>query len=413
MTISASTRVLMLLENNPYPQDCRVRRECKALLSAGYQVSVIAPAEPDQPRREIVEGVEVYRYAAPRGGKGVLGYLWEYGYSLIASFFISLRLWMGRGFDVIHAANPPDVFPPLVVFYKLFGKRFVFDHHDISPELYAARFGSGHNRMVYHALVLAEKLSCRLADLVIATNQSYKLIEMQRDKVPESRIRIVRNAPETDRFRLVDPDPELRARAGFILGYAGVMGYQDGLDYLLRSLHHLAYELGRTDFYCVLIGGRGDARPSLIKLATELQLDNFVKFTGWVSDEDYVRYLSSADICVDPDPSNSFNDRCSMNKMVEYMALGKPIVAFNLPEHRFTAREAALYVPDNDERKFASALAELMDDEPRRLAMGAAGQERFQAVLSWDYSVKELLKGYAQLSPCAKGHESAVRLNEK
>ncbi len=399
MKASAGNRVLMLLENNPYPQDPRVRRECKALLAAGYRVSVICPADPGQRRQETVNGVFVYRYPASSAGDGVWGYLWEYTYSLAAMVLLTLRLWVKEGFDIIHAANPPDTLFTVAVFYKLFGKRFVYDHHDLSPELYDARFRVGGNRLVYRVLVALEKLSCRVADLVVATNESYKQIEMERGRVAEDHIVIVRSGPELAHFHPVEPDPELRRKAPTIIAYAGMMGYQDGLDYLLRSLRHLAYDLGRRDFFCVLIGGRGDARAYLAELTTNLGLDELVWFTGWVSDDDYVRYLSSADICVDPDPANPFNNRSSMNKMVEYMALGKPIVAFDLPEHHYTAQAAAAYVPANDETEFARAIAALIDDRSRRQEMGAFGRKRFEAQLSWECSATYLIRAYSALLP--------------
>jgi glycosyltransferase involved in cell wall biosynthesis len=393
MKASAGSRVLILLENNFYPQDARVRGEAEALVKAGYQVSVICPVGRGQPRCEVVDGVRVYRFPAPPAASGFLGYLWEYGYSLVVTFLISLLVCWRDGFDIIHATNPPDTFVFIAACYKLFGKRFVYDHHDLSPEMYYARFGGKGNRLIYHTLVWLEKLSCRLADHVIATNQSYKTVEMQRGRVPEERITIVRNGPELDRMRLVDPDPELRQKGKTIIGYVGVMGFQDGVDYLLRALQHLVYDLGRTDFFCVIMG-KGDAWTDLKELSTQLGLDEYVWLTGRVSDADLIRYLSTADICVDPDPSNPFNDRSTMIKMMEYMALAKPIVAFDLPEHRFTAQAAALYVRPNDEFEFAQALAQLMNAPELRQTMGSFGRQRVEAELAWHHSVPNLLEAY-------------------
>jgi len=387
----------MLLENNPYPQDGRVRREANALTSAGYQVSVICPAANGQPHREIVDGVHVYRYPAPPERDGILGYLLEYGYAMIATFFISLLVFLRKGFDVIHAHNPPDTFALVAGWYKLFGKRFVFDHHDLSPEMYYARFKLDGKPLVYNSLVFFEKLTFRLADHVIATNQSYKAVAMTRGGVPEDHITIVRNGPELGRVRPVAPDPELGGRAKTIIGYVGLMGFQDGVDYLLRALTHLVNDLGRTDFLCIIIG-RGDALSSLKALASELGLDTYVWFTGRVSDADLMRYLSTADICVDPDPSNPFNDRSTMIKMTEYMALGKPIVAFDLPEHRVTARDAAVYARPNDELDFAQQLVLLMDNPERRHRMGQIGRARIETELAWSYQEKHLLAAYETLN---------------
>ncbi len=250
--------------------------------------------------RESVLGVNVYRYPSPMAGQGLPGYLWEYGYSMLAAFFLALQVWATRGFDVIHAHNPPDTFVIIAAFFKLLGKRFIFDHHDLSPEMYHARFNGHGNATLYRALVLFEKLSCRLADRVIATNQSYRAIEIERGGVSPERITIVRNGPDLERMRLMEPDPAVRARASTIIGYAGVLGFQDGLDYLLRALHHLRQDVGRQDFFAVIIG-RGDALEYLKDLASELDLNEHVWFPGWVSDTDYVKYLSTAEsACSDP-----------------------------------------------------------------------------------------------------------------
>jgi glycosyltransferase involved in cell wall biosynthesis len=388
----------MLLENQPYPQDHRVRREAAALVAAGYRVSVIAPATAGQCWRENVENVRVYRFRAPSPVNSFLGYFWEYGYSTAALFGMSLLVFFGAGFDVVHAHNPPETLVFIGAFYKLFGKRFVFDHHDLSPEMYRARFPDGGSRIVYHALVLLEKLTCVIADHIIATNESYRKVEIERDHVPGSRITVVRNGVEVRRDRPIQPDPSLRKRAKTIIGYVGVMGFQDGLDYLLRALHHLLHDLDRNDFYCVLIGD-GDAWAGLKALTKQLCLEDYVWFTGQVHGEELSRYLSAADICVDPDPANAYNDRSTMIKMMEYMAFEKPIVAFDLPEHRVTAKEAAVYVTPNDEHAFAEALARLMDDAVARKAMGAFGRRRIETELAWRFSVSNLLEVYRKVLP--------------
>jgi glycosyltransferase involved in cell wall biosynthesis len=396
MRALAGRRVLMLLENCPYPQDGRVRREATTLTGAGYHVTVIGPASKGQPWRERCDGVAVYRYPAPPDAGGLLGYLWEYAYSMIAAFVLSLYIFVWSGIDIVHAHNPPDTFVIIAAFYKLLGKQFVYDHHDLSPEMYYARFGGGGSRLIYRLLVALEQLSCRLADRVIATNQSYKSIEIQRGGVPDERIAIVRNGPELHRIRPVAPEPELRPKDTMLLVYVGVMGVQDGVDYLLRALRHLAFDLDRGDFACVLVG-TGDALPSLRSLARQLGLSDHVHFVGWLEHVNVLRYLNAADICVAPEPSNPYNDRSTMIKIMEYMAVGKPIVAFDLPEHRFTAQAAALYARPNDEREFARALAQLMDDRERCQVMGAFGLQRVQTELAWSYSVPNLLETYRSL----------------
>jgi glycosyltransferase involved in cell wall biosynthesis len=393
-----NNRVLMLLENQAYPQDHRVRREAVALASAGYRVSVICPATRAQVWREVVDGVHVYRFPSPAPANGFLGYLWEYGYCTAMSFFFSLWIFWREGFDVVHVHNPPDTFAFIGAFFKLFGKRLVFDHHDLSPEMYRARFTSGESKTVYNALVLLERLACRLADHIIATNESYKKTEIERHHVPAERITVVRNGVEVPCDRPVPPDHGLRRKRQTIIGFLGVMGFQDGMDYLIRALHHLRYDLGRRDFYCVLMGG-GDALASVTKLARELGLEEHVWFPGLVEGDRLVRYLSAADICVDPDPGCEYNDRSTMIKMMEYMAYAKPIVAFDLREHRVTAESAASYVKPNDELAFARALAELMDDPAKRKAMGAFGRQRIETQLAWHYSIPNLLAVYRKVLP--------------
>jgi glycosyltransferase involved in cell wall biosynthesis len=386
----------MLLENNPYPQDGRVRREASSLTDAGYCVTVVCPAAIGQRKTEVVEGVRVYRYPAPKERDGLWGYLIEYGYSMVASGLLTFYAFVRSGFDVIHAHNPPDTFVLIAVFYKLLGKKFVFDHHDLAPEMYYARFGSRGRRLVHRALLLFEKMTFRTADHIISSNESYREIAMSRGGVPAAKISVVRNGPEGERVRTVDPDPVLRGRASTLIGYVGIMGYQDGVDHLIRALGWLVTEYGRDDVLCVLVGS-GAAVPSLRALTRELGLDENVWFTGRIPDEELMRYLSTVDICVDPDPSNPFNDRSTMIKMTEYMALGKPIVAFDLPEHRFTADSAAVYATANDERDFARKIEDLIRDPDARRRMGEFGRERIDRKLAWRHQKGQLLAAYDEL----------------
>jgi len=410
---SAGKRVLMLIENQPYPQDIRVCQEAITLVTSGYQVTVISRRSPKQPLHEKINGVYVFRYPSPPDGRGILGYLWEYSFSLISTFLISLFVCWHPGFDIIHAANPPDTAVFIAMFFKLLGKRFVFDHHDLAPEMFNIRFTSKNSRFLYRTQEWLEILSCHYADHVIATNQSYKVMEIFRDKVPEDRITIVRNGPSLDRLQPVEADMSLKNKASTILGFVGVMAYQDGLDYLLRALHSLMIDLGRSDFFCVIIG-KGDSIASLKALSTQLGLDNHVWFTGYIPDADLICYLSTVDICLDPDPSNPFNDRCTMVKMMEYMAMGKPIVAFDLPEHRVTAQEAALYARPNEELDFARQIVTLMDNSNLRESMGKFGKNRVDRELAWSHQEKHLQEAYAKISdkkPQAKSLEK-MPINE-
>lgn len=397
MRESAGKRVLMLIENSTYPLDVRVHHEATTLIAAGYQVSVICQRGPDEPWREVLEGIFVYRYPPPPQAPSFLGYLLEYGYSFIATFLLSLYVWAKRGFDIIHTANPPDTAVFMALFYRLFGVRFVFDHHDLAPEMYLVRADHKGSRLVHRTLLWLEKTSFRFADHVIATNDSYKKIAVERGGVPEACVTVVRNGPALERFKLSQPDPDLKKRAPIIIGYIGVMGPQDGVDYLLRALQQLSSSLGRQDFYCVVIG-KGSALTGLKTLAKTLGLAENVWFTGFISSADVLKYLSTAEICVDPDPSNIFNDRCTMIKLMEYMSLGKPIVAFDLPEHRVTAGEAALYARPNDELDFARQIARLMDDPERRRTMGQIGRARVEGELAWPHQASRLLEAYASLA---------------
>lgn len=389
-------RILMLLENNPFPQDGRVRQEAAALVDDGYHVSVIAPRGTEQPWFEQANGVEIYRFPTPPEASGFLGYLLEYGYATASIGALSLWVLLTRGFDIVHTHNPPDTLVLIAGFFKLLGKRFVFDHHDLAPEMYSALFDDS-NPIVYRALLLFEKLSCRLADAVFATNDSFRRVVIDRHGVPDEAITIVRNGPDLMRLRPVEPAADVQCAGKLTICYVGEMGFHDGVDYLLRSLHYLITDLRRTDAYCVLVGG-GDAWLSMQELSTTLEIADHVLFTGWVAHTDVARYLCAADICVAPEPSNAYNDRCTVIKMMEYMALGKPIVAFDLPEHRFTAQTAAVYAQPNDELDFALQLSALMDDPVQRTLMGEAGRERVGSELAWSHQAQRLLTAYDMLT---------------
>ena len=407
----AQTRgVVMLLGNNPYPQDERVRREALTLVQHGYTVSVVCPRANGQPAAETVRGVHVYRYERRIRPKGTVGYILEYVHAPLVALKMSVRVLRRHGFDVVHAHNPPDTLVLVGAIYKfLFGKRFVFDHHDIAPEMYAARFGPRARRIVFEILVLMERISCRLADRVIATNESYREIESQRGGVPTERIAVVRNGPDLADLEPVSGDAGLRAKAGTIIGYLGVMGFQDGVENFLNALHVLVYDLGRVDSLAVLVGD-GDARLDLERLAKERGLDDYVWFTGFLDYDEWRRILSTADVCVVPDPSNPYNDRSTIVKIMDYMALGKPVVAFDLPEHRITADGAVSFVPANDVHALALAIADLVDDPARRSAMGAAAHRRARDTLCWPFSADALVECYEGLFPAPlQGNPEAGR----
>jgi glycosyltransferase involved in cell wall biosynthesis len=386
-------RILLLVENNAYPFDVRVRREAQALRDGGYDVTVVAPRGPGQPWSERLDGIDVYRFPPPPGGEGVLSYAFEFGYATFAMLLVSIWVALRKGFDVVHAANPPDTLFVIGAFFKLFGKKFVFDHHDLSPETYLSRFKEPHPNLVYKVLRFMERCTYAIADIVIATNESYRLVAQTRGKKRPDQVFVVRNGPPKT-FLPLPPDPALQRRAKDLVGYIGTMGPQDGVDYWLRSVREIVVTLGRTDFLTVIIGS-GDAAPSLHALAKELGIENHVWFTGRVSDVDARTWLSTVAVCVQPDPLSPLNDKSTMNKVMEYMALGKPLVAYDLVETRHSAGDAGLFAECNDERDFADKVCWLLDRRDEMARRGALGRARAREI-GWESSIPELLRAYAE-----------------
>jgi len=387
-------RVLMLVENNAYPRDFRVRREATALRDAGFHVSVIAPRDPKQVWREQIDGVDVYRFPTPPGGSGILGYAIEFGYATFAMLILAIWIALRKGVDVIHAANPPDTLFVIGAIFRPFGTRFVFDQHDLAPETYLSRLSQSRENLVYRVLRFFERLSFAVSSVVISTNESYRRIAIERGRKPPDKVFVVRNGPPLT-YQPVDPDPELRNRASHLVGYVGTIGPQDGLDYWLRSIHEMVHTLNRTDFLAVIIGD-GDALAGVRSLATELDVGNHVLFTGRLNETETRKCLSAASICVQPDPQSPLNDKSTMNKLMEYMALGKPTVAFDLVETRYSAERAAVYVEPNDTLEFARQVVRLMDDPGLRAKLGEAGRRRVAEQLAWEYSVPRLIAAYRE-----------------
>lgn len=384
-------RALILVENLSVPLDRRVWQESSALREAGWEVHVICPmgAKQDREAEAVIDGVHIHRYPLRAATGGPAGYLREYSSALWHTFRIARRL--GR-FDVVHACNPPDLFFLVALWMRGRGTRFVFDQHDLVPELYLSRFGRGRD-LLYRAVCFLERRTYRAAHVVIATNESYRQVALTRGGKLPHEVFVVRSAPAIERFRQVPPEPELRRGKPHLLAYLGVMGPQDGVDYALRALARLRDELGRTDWHAVFVGG-GDTFDAMVALSRELGLDGQVEFTGRIPDEDLLRYLSTADVCLSPDPLNPLNDVSTMNKVMEYMAMARPIVSFELREARVSAGEAALYAPANDESAFAKLIARLLDDPDERRRMGELGRERVTGPLSWENSKKALLAAY-------------------
>jgi glycosyltransferase involved in cell wall biosynthesis len=385
----------MLVENLPSPFDRRVWQEACALRDAGYVVTIICPTGRGYERKsEAIEGIHIYRYKLPVEASGAAGYAVEYGIALAWTFALSWRVLLTRGFDVVHACNPPDLFFLIGGFFKLFGKKFVFDHHDLNPELYEAKFGR--RGFFYRLMLVLESWTFRTADVSIATNDSYRRIAIDRGGMPPGRVFVVRSGPSVERLKIVPADERLKCGRRYLVGYVGVMGKQEGIDYLLRAAHHIVQGLGRSDVHFGLVGN-GTSLEEMKAYAAELGIAGYVTFTGRVPDCDLLAMLNTADVCVNPDVANEMNDKSTMNKVMEYMALGKPIVQFDLAEGRVSAQEASLYAKRNDAVDLAARIVELLDDPARRLRMGDFGRRRVMEELEWRYEVPKLLAAYEAL----------------
>ena len=388
-------RILILVENLPSPFDRRVWQEAGTLRDAGYGVSIVCPTGKGcEKKRELIDGIDIWRYDLPQEGAGALGYLVEYGAALLLTFVLSLKVWWKSGIDVVHACNPPDLFFLIGGFFKLFGKKFVFDHHDASPELYEAKFGR--RDVLWKLMVWLERLTFGAADVSIATNHSYRRIAIERGGMDPGKVFVVRSGPSLERMKIVPPVEALKKGRRYLVGYVGVMGKQEGIDYLLRAAAHLVHEMKRGDVHFGLVGG-GTSLDEMKALAQELRVSDHVSFTGRVSDGALLAMLNTADVCVNPDVANEMNDISTMNKVLEYMALGKPIVQFDLAEGRFSAGEASLYARRNDAADLALKIAELLEDPARRAAMGAFGRRRVETALEWRHEAPKLIAAYEAL----------------
>jgi len=405
-------KILMLIENGPVPFDNRVWAEAITLRDRGFQVSMIGPKGSTKYREShiCIEGMHIYRYRIPANTNKYSAYILEYSISLFMTFLLSFKVLFRHGFDVIHTANPPDMFFIIGLFYRLFGKKFVFDQHDLSPEMFQVKF-KGKMKLLHKLLLFLEWCSYRTAQVVITTNVSQKRFAIERGHCHPDKVFVVRNGPDLNRIKLVTPEPDLKRGRRYLLAYIGEMEVQDGLEYALYALHDLVYKRGRQDVSLVLMGDGGHT-PTLRALAHKLRLDEYVNFTGWVEAEDIVRYLTVADVGLTPDPQNGLNEYCTMVKTMEYMAMGKPVVAFDLAETRFSAQEAALYATPNLVEDFASKIETLLDDEELCLRMGALGRERIEESLNWDHDQKHLLLAYEMLFPMNFKSTDAVKLSK-
>jgi len=389
-------RVLIIVENLPSPFDRRVWQEATTLRDDGYIVSIICPVGKGYDKRfEIIDDIHIYRHPLPLEADGPLGYLLEYSCALFWEFFLSFKILFTRGFDIIHACNPPDLIFIVGAFFKgFFGKKFLFDHHDVNPELYEAKFGR--RDIFYKLMLLFEKLTFKLADVSIATNESYRKIALGRGNMSSDDVFVVRSGPKLDRLIIDEPVSSWKSGRKHLVGYVGVMGKQEGIDYLLRSVSYVVNTMKRNDIHFCLVGG-GTELEGMKKYAKELGVQEYVTFTGRVSDEVLLEVLNTSDVCVNPDVANAMNDLSTMNKIMEYMALKKPIVQFDLVEGRFSAEESSFYALRNDEVDFAKKILDLIDNHELRVSMGEYGYTRVTEKLEWKYEAPKLLEAYRKL----------------
>ncbi|MFE1601534.1 glycosyltransferase [Methylobacterium sp. ID0610] len=391
----AGKRILIIVENLPVPFDRRVWQEARALRAAGAEITIICPVGKGyEAREEVLDGIRILRHPLPAEGDSALGYLKEYAAALWWESVLAWKIFLGRGFDAIHACNPPDLIFLVALPFKLLGKRFLFDHHDVNPELYETKFGK--RDFFWRLMVLFERLTFMAANVSIATNESYKRVAIERGGMKPDDVFVVRSGPDLSRVKPVPPNPAWKKGRPYMVGYVGVMGPQEGIDLLLKAVAHLVHERGRTDIQFCLVGG-GPSLASLKELSVELGVDDYVTFLGRAPDAELFEVLSTADVCVNPDLVTPMNDMSTMNKIMEYMAFSRPIVQFEVREGRYSAQEASLYARSNDSVDLADKLVELLDDPERRRSMGVFGRERVETQLSWNRQVEVLVRAYERL----------------
>ncbi len=385
-------KVLIIVENLPVPFDSRVWKEASSLHKSGYDVTVLCPRGRGYTQRhEVIDGIHIYRHPMPKEGNSPLRYLYEYGCALLWEFLYSWWIYLRRGFHVIQGCNPPDDIFLVALPFKLMGIKYIFDHHDANPELYFSKYGK--KGVFYKAQLWLEKLTYRFSDVVISTNSSYRDLAVTRGGLAPEDVFIVRNGPDLKTFKAVLPKVALKHSKPYLIGYVGNMSIQEGLDILL-DVAELIKKLGRRDIHFTCVGG-GPALTGLRKMTKDRDLEDMVNFTGRVPDEELLAILSAADVCINPDKPCQMNDISTMIKIMEYMALAKPIVQFDLKEGRFSAGEASLYSDNHNQvSDFAAKILWLLDHPEERKRMGEFGRRRVAEELAWEYSVENLLSAY-------------------
>ncbi|TXN30510.1 glycosyltransferase family 4 protein [Lacisediminihabitans profunda] len=404
--MSTAPHVLIIVQNLPVPLDRRVWLECQALLARGYRVSVICPKGPGDPARQHIDGVDIYKYTPAPEAEGLLGFVWEFAYSWVRTAWLSLAAWRHRPFDIIQACNPPDTFWFLALLWRIRGVKFIFDHHDLNPELFLSRFGEPTEfgqRLQYRGLSWLERRSFRTAQRITSTNESYKAVAVRRGGRRPDEVTVVRSGPDTKQMRPIYP-ANPRPADGINLTYLGIMGPQDGVDQVLLVMDELVHRRGLTQVTATLLGF-GDCLEDLRKQSTALGLDDHVTFTGRVDRVAIAEHLSRADIGLCPDLKTPLNDLSTMNKTMEYMSYGLPAVSFDLVETRVSGGDTLLYVPSGDIAAFADAVEKLIDDPTLRVALGEKARERVSTQLDWRpqaeayVAVFDEVSGFSQPGP--------------
>ena len=393
-----SPRVLIIVQNLPVPFDRRVWLECRTLRDAGYDVTVVCPRGKDTGAYQVVDEVTIHGYRAYAPGGSAAGFVLEYAYSFLATLRLALKARRRGAFDVVQACNPPDIFWPLARWFRLRdGSQFVFDHHDLCPELYRSRFPDG-SRLALAGLKFLERATFRTADRVTSTNESYRHVAIRRGGKTPEHTAVVRTGPDPEAMKPIDPVPSERRGRPHLVAYLGVMGPQDGVDLVLGAADHIVHTLGRTDISFTLMGS-GDCHDDLVAQRDRLGLQDYVELPGRVPDDYVAEVLSTADVGLSPDPLNPLNDVSTMNKTMEYMAFGLPVVAFDLVETRVSAGEAAAYAdPTSGPVGLAEALLDLLDDSGERARMAALGRERVVSQLAWEHQAPSYLRVFDELT---------------
>lgn len=386
-------RILIIVENLPVPFDTRVWQEASTLAANGYTVSVICPkGKGYNADYECIDGVHIYRHDLPTEGNGAIGYAREYFSALWNEYRLARKIYKKHGFHVIHGCNPPDDIYMVARMFKGKGVDYVFDHHDICPELYEAKFGKK-SGLFYKSQLWLERNTYRHCTFAFVTNESYRRIAIERGGMDPDKVHVLRSGPRLERLVIRPPKPEIKRGKRYMVGYLGVIGQQEGIQYMLQAARHIRDNMGRDDIFWGIVGG-GPHLDELRRLCTSMGLDDIVEFTGRVDDNKMLDYLNTADICVNSDEYNEMNDKSTMNKVLEYMALGKPIVQFDLTEGRYSAQDASLYARPNDAVDMAEKIVALLDDPDRRAEMSRIGRDRIVNHLSWDHTSRALLDTY-------------------